>query len=64
MRLIILKGNSKKFLLVHVSLETVLQDTLEKLIDIGRRYGLEMSVEKENRINENFKTTIPSMNYN
>jgi hypothetical protein len=31
----ILNGNSKKFLLVHVDLEKVLQDMINKLIEIG-----------------------------
>jgi len=38
----------------------VLQDTIDKLIEIGRCYGMEMNVEKSNG---NFKTTIPSKNY-
>ena len=42
--------------------ETVLQGMIDKLTDIGRRYGMEMNVEK-NKSNENFKTTIPSNNY-
>ena len=40
--------------------ETVLQDMIDKLIEIGRCYGMEMNVKKSN---ENFKTTIPSINY-
>jgi hypothetical protein len=40
----------------------VLQDMIDKLIEIGRRYGMEMNV-KKNKSNENFKTTIPSKNY-
>jgi len=59
--MIILKGNSKTFLLVHVDLETVLQDMIDKVIEIGGCYGMEMNVEKQS--NENFKTTIPSKNY-
>jgi hypothetical protein len=39
--------------------EKVLQDMIDKLIEIGRRYGMEMNVEK-NKINGNFKTTIVS----
>jgi hypothetical protein len=35
---------------------------IDKLIEIGRCYGMEMNVEK-NKINENFKTTIVSKNY-
>ena len=42
--------------------ETVLQDIMDKLIETGRCYGMEMNVEK-NRSNENFKTTYPSKNY-
>jgi len=41
--------------------ETVLQDMIDKLIEIGRFYGMEMNVEK-NKSNENFKTTNPSKN--
>jgi len=39
--------------------EKVLQDIIDKLIEIGRCYGMEMNVEKD-KSNENFKTTIPS----
>jgi ABC-type hemin transport system ATPase subunit len=42
--------------------ETVLQDMIDKLIEIGRCYGMEMNVEK-NKSDENFKTIIPSKNY-
>jgi hypothetical protein len=42
--------------------EKVLQDMIDKLIKIGRYYGMEMNVEK-NKSNENFKTTIASKNY-
>ena len=42
--------------------ETLLQGMIDKLIEIGRCYGMEMNVEK-NKSNENFKTTIPSNNY-
>jgi len=42
--------------------EKVLQDMIDKLNETGRCYGMEMNVEK-NRSNENFKTTIPSKNY-
>jgi len=42
--------------------ETVLQGMIDKLIEIGRCYGMEMNVEK-NKSNENFKTTIPSNNW-
>jgi hypothetical protein len=41
--------------------ETVLQGMIDKLIEIGRCYGMEMNVEK-NKSNENFKTTNPSRN--
>ena len=42
--------------------ETELQGMIDKLIEIRRCYGMEMNVEK-NKSNENFKTTIPSNNY-
>jgi hypothetical protein len=42
--------------------EKVLQEMIDKLIDIGGCYGMEMSVEK-NKSNENFKTIIPSKSY-
>jgi len=35
---------------------------IDKLIEIGRCYGMEMNVETNKR-NENFKTTIASKNY-
>ena len=35
---------------------------IDKLIETGRYYGMEINVEK-NKINENFKTNIPSNNY-
>ena len=35
---------------------------IDKLIETGRCYGMEMNVEKTKR-NENFKTTIPSNYY-
>ena len=41
---------------------TVLHGMINKLIKIGRHYGMEMNVEK-NKSNENFKTNIPSNNY-
>ena len=41
--------------------ETVLQGIIDKLIEIGSCYGMEMNVEK-NKSNENFKTPIPSNN--
>ena len=43
--------------------EKVLQDVIDKLIETGRCYGIEMNVEKKNKSNENFKTTIPSKKY-
>ena len=42
--------------------ETVLQGMIDKLTEIGRHYCMEMNVEK-NKSNENFKTNIPSNNY-
>ena len=42
--------------------ETVLQSMIDKLIETGRYYGMEMNVEK-NENNENFKTTVPNNNY-
>ena len=42
--------------------EVVLQDMVDKLNEIRGCYGMEMNVEK-NKSNENFKTTIPSKNY-
>jgi len=42
--------------------EKVLQNMIDKLIEIVRCYGMEMNVEK-NKSNENFKTTIASKNY-
>jgi hypothetical protein len=42
--------------------EKVLQDTFDKVTEIGRCYGMEMNMEK-NKSNENFKTTINSKNY-
>jgi len=42
--------------------EKVLQGMIDKLIEIGSCYGMEMNVEK-NKSNENFKTAIPSNNY-
>jgi hypothetical protein len=39
----------------------VLQDMIDKLIEIGRFYGMKINVEKSNK---NFKTTIASENYN
>ena len=48
-------------LLLMAKEETVLQGMIDKLIETGRYYGMEMNVEK-NKSNENFKTTIPSNN--
>jgi hypothetical protein len=42
--------------------ETVLQDTIDKLTEIGRCYGMEKNVEKH-RSDENFKTTISNKTY-
>jgi len=42
--------------------EKVLQEMVDRLIEVGRCYGMEMNVEKKPN-NENFKTTIPSKNY-
>ena len=42
--------------------EKVLQEKIDKLIEIGRCYGVELNVER-NKSNENFKTTIPNKNY-
>jgi predicted nucleic acid-binding Zn ribbon protein len=42
--------------------EKVLQDMIDKLTENGGLCGTEMNVGK-NRSNENFKTTIPSKNY-
>jgi hypothetical protein len=43
--------------------EKVLQNMIDKLIEIGICYGMEINVGKTKR-NENFKTTITSKNYN
>jgi hypothetical protein len=40
--------------------EKVLQDMIDKLIEIGKCYGNEC---RKNKSNENFKTTIASKNY-
>jgi hypothetical protein len=42
--------------------EKVLQDVIDKLIEIGRCYVVEMNVAK-NKGNENFKTAITSKNH-
>ena len=42
--------------------ENILQDMIAKLIEIGRYYVMEINVGK-NKSNENFRTTIPSNNY-
>jgi len=36
-----------------------MQYVIDKLIETGGCYGMEMNLEK-NKINENFKTTVPS----
>ena len=43
--------------------EKVLQGMIDKLIEIGSCYGMEKNVGKKNKSNENFKTAIPSNNY-
>ena len=43
--------------------ETVLQGMIDKLIEIGRRYGMQMNMEKKNKSNENLKTAIPCNDY-
>jgi hypothetical protein len=40
----------------------VLQDMIDRMIEVGRCYGMEMNVEK-NKSNENLKPTIPIKNY-
>jgi len=50
------------YLVLLAKEEKVLQDMIDKLIEIGRCHGMEMNVEK-NKSNENFQTTIPSKNY-
>jgi len=42
--------------------EKVLQDSIDKVIEIGGCCGMEMNVEKNKSI-ENFKTAIPSKTY-
>ena len=42
--------------------ETVLQSMIDKLIEVGRCYCMEMNVGK-NRSNENFKTAVSGNNY-
>jgi hypothetical protein len=42
--------------------ENVLQGMVDRLIEIGRCYGMDMNVEK-NKGNENLKATIPNENY-
>ena len=49
-------------LVLMAKVETVIQGMIDKLIGIGRSYGMEMNMEK-NKSNENFKITIPSNNY-
>ena len=43
--------------------KTVLQGMIDKLIETGRYYGMEINVGKKTKSNENFKTTIPNNNY-
>jgi hypothetical protein len=43
--------------------EKVLQDMIDNLIEIGRCYGMEINVKKNNKSSENFATTIASKNY-
>jgi len=50
------------YLVLLAKEEKGLQDVIDKEIEIGGCYGMEMNVEKK-KINENFKTTIPSKNY-
>ena len=47
------------YLVLLAKEEKVLQDMIDKLIEIGGCYGMEMNV-KKNKSNENFKTTNPS----
>ena len=49
-------------LVLMAQVETVLQSMIDKLIETGKYSCMEMNVEI-NKINENFKTTIPSNNY-
>ena len=42
--------------------EKVLQSVIDKLIEVGRCYGMEINVEK-NKSYEDFKTNISSNNY-
>jgi len=49
-------------LVIMAKEETVLQGMIDKLIEIGKCYGMDMNVGKK-KINENFKTTIQSNNY-
>jgi hypothetical protein len=42
--------------------EMVLQDKIDKLLEIATCYGMEMNV-KKNKSNENFKTTISIKTY-
>ena len=52
----------KKFLLVHVDLETMLQDMVDNIIKIWKMLwnGNECG---KNKSNENLKTAMPSKNY-
>ena len=51
-----------QYLVLLTKGKKVLQDMIDKLIEIGRCYGMEMNVEN-NKSNENFKTIISSKNY-
>ena len=50
------------FMTLWAKEETVLQGMIDKWIEIGRCYGMDMNVEK-NKSNENFMTIIPGNNY-
>jgi len=54
--------NADELVLLAEKEEKVLQNMIDKLIEIGMCYGMGMNVEK-NKSNENYKTTIPSKNY-
>ena len=50
-------------LVLLAMVEKVLQGMIDKLIEIGGCYGMEMNTQKKNKSIENFKTSIPSKNY-
>jgi len=54
--------NIKVKMKVKIPRHMVLQGMIDKLIETGSCYGMEMNVER-NKSNENFKTPIPSNNY-